>query len=218
MKALVDNDVLLKAACYRLLPGLVEPYLDAALPAIGVLAAARFVLPKRIRRTVLRAGPEEAIRNLETFLSMVGSLEPTDSEQALAAELELAAQKKAIPLDSGESQLCAILITRNIGRLLTGDKRAIAAMEQLMDSVAALRMITGRVKCLEQIVKEGLKTLPGLRASICSERDVDKSLSVCFSCTREDANVEPIIEGLTSYIEDVRKAASRVLATEIVSL
>ena len=63
--------------------------------------------------------------SIEYLIGNVTLLNPTPQEISLAANLEEAAAKCAVELDTGESQLVAILLQRSGPLLLTGDKRAI---------------------------------------------------------------------------------------------
>jgi hypothetical protein len=105
MKALVDNDILLKGACYRLLATLVA--MKCGTDQVGYLGAARFVLSKKIRRATLRGDAVEAEAELLGFLAEHEAIETTAEEQALAALLEATAQSVPVNLDTGESQLLA---------------------------------------------------------------------------------------------------------------
>lgn len=211
MKALIDNDVLLKGACYGLLEQLVVPIYCPP----GVLGAAPFVVSKRIAKTALNRNTALAQGILDAFLRSAILLEPSDDEQNMAADFELAAQRTGLSFDSGESQLCAILVSRLVPFLITGDKRAIRSIERLLDSDLRLAALCGKVRCLEQLVRSILSkdTCSGLRDAICVEPLVDKSLSICFSCTNESATHESFTEGLDSYIEALRAEAKRVLST-----
>jgi hypothetical protein len=124
VKTLVDNDILFKGACYRLLVHLV-PVASGHNDSVGVLGAAWFVVSKTILRKASKAGAESAIEILRQFLQRATVIEPTQDEQRTAADFEVAAQRAGLSLDAGESQLCAIMVSRQVPLLLTGDKRAI---------------------------------------------------------------------------------------------
>ena len=151
---------------------------------------------------------------LRHFLSNAQALEPAPAELNLAIELELLAQRAGLGLHEGESQLCAILVIRSIAWLYTGDKQAIAAIEKLVDVEPQLMPICGRVKCLEQIILTmiGDGDPAKLRSSICAEPSVDSTLSICFSCVSPSVPSISITEGLVSYVADLRREATRVLA------
>jgi hypothetical protein len=213
VKVLIDNDIIFKGTCYGLLPELIGTVCVEG-DAIGVLGAARFVISKRIQRATVNKGADAALSNLEAFLSRTLIIEPTEAEQNLAAELELAALKSGVALDAGESQLCAVAAKRLVDWLLTGDKRAIRAIELLLDFQPTLAAIVGKVKCLEQLVLTAVRsnsTWASLRAKICAEVAVDKALAICLCCASQTTS-EDCVSGLESYIEDLRSEAGRVLS------
>jgi hypothetical protein len=213
MLVLIDNDVLFKGSCYGLLTNLLASVCPADHLA-GVLASARFVIPTKIANGKLRGDRSLALRRLREFLDRAESLEPTEEEQIMAADIELAALKMGVSLDTGESQLCTILVKRLLPRLLTGDKRAIVAIEKLLDVETRLRPICGKVICLEQMFAAAFTTenVSALRGAVCREPDIDITLTICFSCHSESVPNESQAEGLRSYVEDLRRQATRVLA------
>jgi hypothetical protein len=207
--AAIDNDVLLKATSYGLLRPLIDA-IPASLNTIAVLAVAKFVVRSGLRKantsTAFHAVFEDAISKAE-------SLEPTEAERGFAAQLEYRAMRANVALDAGESQLCSIVVTRGIPRLVTGDKRAIEAIGILLDMEPALAEIAGRVICLEQLVRTLLKTSDArvVANAICSRPGVDKALALCFSCTSPELGPESWAEGLESYIGAIRQSAPSVL-------
>jgi hypothetical protein len=212
MKAVVDNDILLKGACYNLIDEVILWISSSAQETVGVLGTARFVLPNKIRKATLNTDKDVVIKRLLAIIDQVTTLEPTEVELLLAADLELLGQQIGVNLDSGESQLCALMILREIEILLTGDKRAIMAIESLSKSRDDLVALEGKVMCFEQVIL-GLfyRDRNHIRSSICSEPKVDKTLSICFSCTCEGILSQSCKEGLESYISSLRSSASRVL-------
>lgn len=213
MIALVDNDVLLKGACYRLLNHPITT--DCGGSGIGYLAAARFVLSKRIRRARLHFNAAEAEAQLVSFLAKHQAIETTIEEQTLAAALEAMAQEIPVNLDTGESQLLAVLAVRTLPALITGDKRAIIAIERLLDVTTALAQVTGNVTCVEQLVRRAvIKGDPSaIQEAICKEPEVDRALSICFSCFSPERTVNTVVQALDSYISDLRQKAPRTLST-----
>jgi hypothetical protein len=212
MKCVVDNDVLLKGSCYGLLEEITAAI--AGQEPSGVLGAARFIVPRLIQRRRLTGGPNAALATFDRFLMRSETIEPTIQEQGLAAQLESTAQSLALNLDTGESQLVAILVRRAIPLLLTGDKRAIAAIERLLDTDPQLEKLIGAVRCLEQLIQTTVETADAaeIRKLICAEPAVDKTLTICFGCASAAITTDCISEGLNSYIADIRKAATRVLS------
>jgi predicted nucleic acid-binding protein len=208
----VDNDIIFKAACYRLTSVFWPPSEGAT--RVGVLGAARYVIGSLLDEASLSGSTDDARSDLELFLARAETLEPEADEAALAAEMELAAQRLGAELDTGESQLAAMAIIRSFERLQTGDKRAIGAIERLLDHIPVLAALEGRLVCLEQVVSACAEvSLEELAEAVCAEPDVDKALTFCFACTSpEAAAVDSAREGLASYINDVRSRAPRVLA------
>jgi hypothetical protein len=181
---------------------------------VGALGVARFVLEGALLRAPLRADAEAVKARLGAFLDRAETLEPSDVELELAAALELEAQKAGLPLDGGESQLAAITVGRKLEALETGDKRAIGALEVLLNYAGELAWLAARVRCLEQIAFElsAQVEFGDLCSSICAEPEVDKALSASFSCASGGAqHAADAQAGLRSYIEDLRRVAPRLL-------
>ncbi len=204
----VDNDLVLKAACYDLAAN----FWPSA--RVAVLGAARYVVPKAIERGRARDAAA-ALKALEQLLAESTALEPSDREVALAAEIEVVAQREHLSIDTGESQLGAIVIERAIAVLETGDKRAIRGLEQVLPHVAEACALAGKVRCFEQIVLRALNHVAFEEAAhaVCAEPDVDKAMSICFSCYSDATATEASTrQGLESYISALRQDAPRVLA------
>jgi hypothetical protein len=209
----VDNDVVLKAVCY----GLAQEFWPQATPGrLGVLGSARYVVSSCIERASLNKEKATVVVDMAEFLASSQVLEPSAEELALAVELELAAQLAALPLDGGESQLCAIVIVRELSALHSGDKRAIASLDALLATVAALGALEDKVICLEQIVLWAIserERFGQIAPAICAEPSVDKTLSICFSCFSEaTAEHQAVQEALESYIAALRAKAPAVLS------
>lgn len=209
---LLDVDVVIKLAAYDLLEVIAHP--NCAVDCRGrrgVIATTRFVANARLKRKA--ADPQAAHVRLVAFLGSAIELEPTEAELRLAATFEAQAATAGLELDFGESQLCAIAITRNIPVFLTGDKRAIAAAEALLDEVSELTALTERIACLEQamaLAVERLGALP-VRDLVLAEPDLDAAINICFQATTPavDRTFEPA--GLSSYINSVRGSAPTLL-------
>lgn len=212
MDSVVDNDLILKSVSY----GLAKLFWPADDPgSLGVLGAARYVVGHEIDRGSLNRGAEAARSDLSELLARCEELEPTEDEVALAAEIELCGQRQGLALDNGESQLAAIVVTRNLPLLETGDKRAIAGFEEARRHLATLEDLRGRIRCLEQIARRAVEAedgFSGLSAAVCAERDVDKSLSICLGCLGDTpADRETALEALGQYIREIRRSAPEML-------
>lgn len=207
----VDNDILIKAAAY----GLTEQFWKFE-TRLGVLGAARFVVASRIKRVVPAEERERALAAAAAIIAGADELEPVGAETELAGEFEAAAQRRGVALDTGESQLVAMVVTRAIPVFETGDKRAIRALELLLGELAELAALQGKVRCLEQVVARCLASgasADDLASAICRKPDVDKTLSICFRCLSPTPQGQALDFGvLESYIRTLRGAAPRVLA------
>jgi hypothetical protein len=202
MKTALDDDLLIKAACFWLLPEIVLAT-RSTFETCGVLGAAKFVCTKAL----LVRGLEEACASLREQIQKFVQLEPTPTETSLAAEIELEAQRRGLELDIGESMLFAMVDLRHITRLATGDKRAIVAIEQIVNHRQCNSVWAGRVLCLEQIIRR-------IARGTCAAKFADKSLAICFSCESGKGDQTAWLSALDSYIVDIRKRAPTVLAAD----
>jgi predicted nucleic acid-binding protein len=204
----VDNDVLIKAACYGLAAEL------EGSRSLGVLGAAKYVVAGRIDRMALSGDRDGARSAALDLIARSSVLEPSRDELDLATAIETAAQRRGLELDAGESQLAAMIVHRGIAVLETGDKRAIKGFEVLLDELSDLGALRGRLRCLEQIVAHCLDAVgsDALARAICGEPHVDKTLSICFRCFSPPPHAAaPDRDGLDSYIAALRASAQRVL-------
>lgn len=206
----VDNDVLHKLACYDLLAEVRDVLCESGQP--GVLGAARYVVGGLLKREDPDTGVHKAT-GFKDFLDSAEELEPTDDELALAVELEELAQRSGVEVDSGESQLLAIATTRGFRMVATGDKRAIAGVEALRAKVTWLERLEHRIACLEQLMATLVSSLGAsdCHGRVCAAKGVDKAISACFGCNGARVDEESIRQGLSSYVEDLRKSAPTML-------
>jgi hypothetical protein len=213
MNAVFDNDIISKGACYRLLPQLASAV--CPIEQIGILGAARFVVTKKIKRRAIRGDKDSVLEGLAQFFEKVQEIEPSPDELQLAADLESAAQKANLNLDAGESQLCAILVTRLIAIFVTGDKRAIESIEQLIDLRSGLAAVNGKIRCLEQLFVHLLAQdgEAAVRDAVCAEPEVDKAIAICFSCSSPEVSPSVHLEALQSYISALKAVAPRALGS-----
>lgn len=210
---LMDNDVILKTSCYGLVDE-VTALLGAAGRTIHALGVARYVLGRAITKRKNIADREGAAARLAGLLGRAQPVEPSAEEVALAAEFEAVAQSLEVELDGGESQLLAVLIMRSAAILLTGDKRAIRAIEPVVKESEHRERVAGRVVCLEQLAAAlvGRHGAEVIRGRVCGEAAVDVSLAICFSCSAGGCEATSILEGLASYVRDLRRHVQYALA------
>ncbi len=211
----MDNDVLHKTTSYGLLRSIFD---EAAVrnEKYGVLGAAKHVVRKKLKKRPPSRGYDCALEEFNSVFAFLTELEPTSEEVGLAAELEYEAQCLNLEFDSGESILCSILLIRELNHILTGDKRAIVAVEGLITGKKISEKIAFKLICLEQAFQWLLERHGAhyIRTAVCSERDVDRAISNCFSCTSPEIPSESTGLGLTSYILNLRASAPTALAAD----
>jgi predicted nucleic acid-binding protein len=211
--AAIDNDILFKGACYGMLEAMLQE-VPGAPNRYAILGTAIYVVPSKIRRGRLSGSKERALDVLKGAIPNFSILEPTPEEQRFAAEIEAAAQHHNLPIDNGESQLCAIALSRAFDSVVTGDKRAIRGLATLKGVLPSIAYLTNRLVCLEQLIL--LLVAKGLgeeiRNAVCFERAIDTALAMCFSCLSPEVGKESWMEGLGNYIADLRNDAGGLLA------
>ena len=207
-RVLVDNDIVIKVASWRLgSEMLASTTLEGVPPAL--LGVARYVVWDRLAKANHLVDRYAATAAFNALLEVLAVVEPTDEEIADAADFELAAVASGLELDPGESQLLAILIRRDCDALLTGDKRAIHAMERI-----APKSAFGRVACLEQLITDVVRrdNVGRTRIHVCSEPTADRAITTCFACSSSAAlKKSETIAGLSSYCEHLRVGAPSIL-------
>lgn len=212
-QALIDTDVLLKTASYRLLKQLLAttPFGSTG---FAMIAAAQFVVAGKFKKKLKGVQLEAAKAHFQEAIASIAAIEPNPYELGLAAQLESAAVALGVDLDAGESQICALMLARGIDLMMTGDKRAIKAIAALREQEACA-YAHGKVACLEQLVlwmieKAGLESV---QPSICPLPTVDSSLANALGCYSGGASLASCQEGLASYINSICRDAPEVLIT-----
>jgi hypothetical protein len=100
---------------------------------------------------------------------------------------------------------------------VTGDKRAIAAADTIFPVLAELTGLAGKLACLEHLVMRLAERIgyAESRRRICAEPMADKALSLCFACNNPETRSDhSSLEGLKSYINDLRSRAPTTLCSE----
>lgn len=207
-RVLLDNDVVLKVACYALVEETVAAATVDDIPP-AMLGVGRFVVRGRLARAPNIADRARATAAFERMLEAMSLAEPDDAEMAAAADLEAEANRRDLELDGGESQLLAMLANRACKLLVTGDKRAIAAM-----AIVAAAQAGSRVACLEQLIAHVVSAsgTSAVRPRICAEPKVDRAVTGCFACSSPAAlDYADVMDGLASYIGHLDRSAPGVL-------
>ncbi len=202
---LVDNDIVLKLCRFGC-----HAQLSAALgdtpPAI--LSVARYSLRDRVLRSKGIVNRDLVAVAVEQMIASLTLVQPVEAEIALAAELEEQAARRAMDLDTGESQLLAILLNRAAPLLLTGDKRAVVSIHGL-----GITGADGRIACLEQLLATllNLASVDALRAGVCSDQAADQATTACFACWSPSVTDAEVRAGLHSYVAHLRLASGALL-------
>lgn len=211
--SLMDNDVLHKTTAYGLFASILKTP-PVRHEVYGVLGTAKYVVGKKFKKSPPSRGLDSVLIDFNSALQHLVELEPTHEEVTAAANLEYQAQCLNLELDTGESILCAVLLTRQLNHILTGDKRAIKAVEVLTTAENISVNFESKLICLEQLffwlVNE--HDVHNVRAAVCSEKVVDRALASCFSCYSPEVPDESCVEGLKSYIASLKQVAPTVLA------
>lgn len=212
IEAAIDNDVLIKAAAFDLLGDIVACATPTQQQA-AVLGTAPYVCARAIQRKPIAGNKSVVQTRLTTFLASVEKIEPTDAETALAAEFEEAALGLSVPLDGGESLLAAVAIIRDLKVILTGDKRAIAALAQVLLASPHAATLAGRLMCFEQamFLLAQASSCTGIRGSICAEAKMDTAIAICFSCAMPNPATIACEACLQSYIAHARANSGNLL-------
>lgn len=211
----MDNDVLHKTTSYGLFVGML------AMPRLqnevyGALGTAKFVVGKKLSKHPPTRGVDIVLVEFTAALGMLKEIEPTPDEVETAANIERQAQLQNLELDTGESILCAVLLARHLSHILTGDKRAIKAIEVLNTSGTYLNNFKSKMICLEQLFYwlANDHEIQRVRNAVCADKAVDNALTSCFSCYSPEVPNEICIEGLNSYILSLKQVAPNVLMSE----
>ena len=215
-RILADVDLVIKLICFKLSSSLMKSLLENN-QIIEVLESTKYVVSKRVHKVFEKKDDRKIKLELENFSASCSYIEPSGEDLFLAAEIEKVSQLKNLSMDTGESILCAIAINRStkfLTYIATGDKRAIKSISQIKPSLEKINYLNGKFICLEQIIIGLIRggNLIQIRKNICRAPNLDKTLSICFSCT--GSNGQPkveIINGLNSYINDLDDKSDNIL-------
>jgi len=209
----LDNDVLIKTSIYGNGRHLLHHCCGEDCNGENVILLTAKWVCRRALEHHIRDGRAtlDAQAYFEEMLCDLVEVEPSAQEISLAAELEERALELGLELDTGESQLAAFCAIRG-GTLVTGDKRAIAALQAMLPAMSELDTLRGSVACLEQAIGSIVAHTsgPAVRAAICSVPATDRSLTSAMECSMPPGYFS--MDGLESYINDLRSRAADMLA------
>jgi hypothetical protein len=204
MTLFLDNDALLKLVNYDLLETALTMF--SILPEdIHVLATAKYaLLPAKDR--LRYCSNQESANRLEAFLSKATKLtvEGVDSEMLDA----LVAQPG---IDPGEALMLAIAASNPESHVITGDKRALAALHAGKHLVHVHAALAGRVLSLELLflfLVEG--DFARVQTCVRNQPGVDRALTNVFGVSAP-ASPESVRGALNSYVEHLRRLTGALL-------
>jgi hypothetical protein len=197
VRLLVDVDALCKLAHWDLLSKL-PTLLGVPLANTSTLTSARF----RAQNSLTKPDGK-VFRNVEAAhvaLHAIGQMaQPLSLDPAASvgfADIQ--------GIDPGEAVLFATLVSSTDVRLLTGDKRALRALSELLPDVRAA--VAGKIVIVEQVVEAALNTfgIDWLRERVCPWKHVDTSVSMIMG-SRCDLSEQAVRENLASAIGEMRQ-------------
>ena len=204
MTLFIDNDALLKLASYDLF--------DTALGIFGirpadahVLATAKYVLlPAKDR--LRRCKTEQCASRLESFLSRAIKL---GADDAVTATLDALVERPGV--DAGEAIMLAAAASKPDSFVITGDKRALEALQvgQGLDDVR--EALAGRVLSLELLFSFMIVSdFAQVQARVRGKPGVDKALTNAFGVSTP-ASLESVSDALDSYVAHLRRQTGTLL-------
>lgn len=204
MTLFIDNDALLKLANYGLVDTALTMF-DIRPEDIHVLATAKYaLLPAKDR--LRHCKTEESAHRLENFLSKATKLNAEDVDSEV---LDALSAKPGI--DPGEALMLAMAASEPDSYVITGDKRALAALHDGKGLGDVCGVLAGRVLSLELLflfLVEG--DFERVQACVRRQTSVDKALTNAFGVS-EPASFESVRDALNSYVEHLRRLTGALL-------
>lgn len=198
---LMDNDIVIKLAQ-------MDVYEDAvraiSIPNGKSVASLRVMVRYMMRMAERRQRLTQAEADrLVAVLNTLVQIEPTTDEQKLSARLIKIIMEDELDMDEGEVALFAIALSRSGLVVATGDKRALRSLPQLERKFSDLRILRGRLICLEQIFKRLCQTkgMPRVRLAILACRDADGTLTQAYDYF-EATGPNAFINGMDLVVAD----------------
>jgi hypothetical protein len=149
---------------------------------------------------------EESAARLEEFLQ---ASTPVDAKSANPDFLD--ALNTVQNIDAGESVLLAVGATERDTLVITGDKRAIAALCSDDSVTQVVNALERRVLSIEVLFSHLIeRKFAYVQDCVRSKPKVDKSLSIAFGVTIS-ADLNSVREGLNSYIKHLRELTGALL-------
>lgn len=203
-RVLLDNDAMLKLSQYGLLESALT-VLGIDVQSIRVLNTARYsLLPTNNR--LKRCKDEVTANRLEAFL---GQAIPINADDLDVDTLDALTSFQGI--DPGEAVLFAAASSDTDTLLVTGDKRAIAALSGNDGLSQIASKLEGRIYSLEAIITLLVKKdFASTQHFVRQQPQVDKALTNIFGVSSA-ATFVSVEEGLRSYIQHIRNNTGLLL-------
>lgn len=204
MSLFIDNDALLKLASYDLLDTALTMF-NIRPEDIHVLATARYALiPDKNR--LRRCKTEECASRLESFLAKANKL----TQDGLSADM-LDALTSEPGIDPGEALMLGMAASAPDSYIITGDKRALEALQAGKGLNDVCEVLAGRVLPLELLFSflvEG--DFAQVQVRVRSQPEVDKALTYAFGVSTP-ANLASVRAALDSYVGHLRRLTGSLL-------
>jgi hypothetical protein len=200
----IDNDALLKLVSYDLLETALAMF-HIRQEDVRVLATAKYALLPANNR-LRRCKTEQCATRLESFLPKATKLSADDAD---AAALDALAEMPGI--DAGEALMFAVAAPKSDSFIITGDKRALEALQIGQSHHGVRDALAGRVLSIELLFSfmvEG--DFAQLQAQVRSQPGVDTALSSIFGVS-VPASPESVRAALDSYIGHLRHRTGTLL-------
>ncbi|MEY3302559.1 MAG: hypothetical protein RLZZ139_931 [Cyanobacteriota bacterium] len=201
----LDNDITYKLVAFQLFDEAIAT-LQIDKNSLQVLPTAKFFFQRKQKKK--GASPDEflavVIELVSSCVSVIADVNDTVTE-------ELNQLRQVEGIDEGEAALIVATRSQTDFLLLSGDKRCMRGLARIPEQI--YKRLSGRVICLEQIILKliEVKGFVFVRDRILPMVSCDKSLQICFGVS-SPATEENVIEGLNSYVNDIRQQAPNLLA------
>lgn len=192
----IDVDAISKLAHWRILPMLPD-LTGYSWKDMGTVTSLRFRAARSLKQPDRRLfhNAEAAQVALDCILKMCPLSEPRSERLAIF--------ENSFQIDPGEAILIALTLDDSQGCLLTGDKRALKAVSEI---VSVGELLVGRVLVLEQIFIMALKKMgrSWILENVCPSSDIDKAINIVLG-SRCDAEEKMIELGIASYLQEIEQ-------------
>lgn len=194
----LDNDALLKLCAYDLIDEALTAF-QVTYDDVYILPTAKYsLLPPNSR--LKRCKDEATALRLESILSQVKTIDDVEADSELLDTL------LGFPgIDAGEALLIAYTCRQDGAILLTGDKRAVAALSSTDELRDIACILAERICVLEVLFKLLINAdFEKTQRLVRGKPDVDKALKNIFGAN-SPASLQSVQEGLDSYINHLRQ-------------